>query len=107
MRPAVLLVGVLGCGSGASSQGTAAGSNDCDGVRPKVEQLYRADAQAREPARVAEAVADNTAMVLADCKRDPARITACVPQVSSAADLERRCLIPLDEEGTEGDRLAR
>lgn len=85
-----------------SGSGTA---SSCDDLRPHVEELYRAEAKAKEPKRVDEAVADNTAMVLNDCAKAPDKVVACVNAVASVADLERKCLRPLDEEGTEGLEL--
>jgi len=79
----------------------------CDAVRGRVEQLYRAEARAAEPARVDEAVADNTAMVMTDCARAPEKTAACITAATSVKDLEARCLVPIDDEGTEGDRLTR
>jgi hypothetical protein len=90
----------------ASGTGTAAGTG-CAAVRGKIEQLYRTEATGREPSRVNEAVADNTAMAMADCAKDPARFTACIAAVTTAAELDARCLLPIDDEGTEGDKLAR
>jgi len=92
-------------GSG-STAGTVRGG-PCDAVRGRVEQLYRAEARAAEPARVDEAVADNTAMVMTDCARVPEKIAACITAATSVKDLEARCLVPIDDEGTEGDRLTR
>jgi hypothetical protein len=74
----------------------------CDAVRPRVEQLYRAEAQAKEPKRVEEAVADNTQMVMNDCAKDPAKIVPCLAKAATVSELEKDCLIPLDDEGTEG-----
>ncbi|MGE5185037.1 MAG: hypothetical protein ACM31C_23370 [Acidobacteriota bacterium] len=88
----------------AGSAVTAASPTTCADVRPKLEALYRADAQQREPKRVDEAVADNTQMVMNDCAKDTARIVPCVAKASTVAELEKQCLIPLDEEGTEGDQ---
>lgn len=96
-----------GPGSGSATPPTTAGAAPgptCDGVRPKVEQLYRAEAQAKEPKRVEDAVADNTQMVMADCVKDPAKVVACVDKAQSVDELETQCLAPLDEEGTEGAR---
>ncbi len=76
----------------------------CDGAKPKVEALYRAEAQAKEPKRVDEAVADNTAMVMTDCNKQPDRAVPCLAKVTTVAELEKECLIPLDAEGTEGER---
>ncbi len=94
----------VGGGNGGGGGGPA---SLCEGIRPKVEQLYRAEAQAKEPGRVEEAVADNTTMVLNDCVKAPARVAGCVNGASSVAELERQCLAPLDDEGTEGEELRR
>lgn len=77
----------------------------CEGLRPKIERLYRADAAAKEPQRVDEAVADNTAMVMNDCLRAPARVAPCVDRVAAVAEIEQQCLLPLDDEGSEGEEL--
>ena len=93
-------------GSGAAA-GAAQISPACEAVRPRVEQLYRAEAQAREPGRVDEAVTDNTTMVMNDCGKAPDKVAACVTSASTVKDLEARCLAPIDDEGTEGDQRAR
>lgn len=92
-------------GSGAVGSGGTAqpAANTCDGAKARVEQLYRAEAQAKEPKRVDEAVADNTAMVMADCAKDPAKFVPCINAAKSVADLEKQCLVPIDDEGTEGE----
>jgi hypothetical protein len=119
--PAVPILVALACGPGkpvAPPGGdgsahdtacctTAGTATACAAVRGKIEQLYRTEATAREPARVNEAVADNTAMAMADCARDPAKVSACITAVTTAAELDARCLLPIDDEGTEGDKLAR
>jgi hypothetical protein len=111
---AVALFTCGACGSRtppAGTQGSAAGSGGargpCEAMRGRVEQLYRAEARAKEPARVDEAVADNTAMVMADCAQAPDKVTACLTAATTVAELEARCLTPIDDEGTEGDKLAR
>ncbi len=91
-------------GAGSGSAAPAHAPTSCADVRPKVEQLYRADAQQREPKRVDEAMADNTQMVMADCAKDPARTVPCLAKAETIAELEKQCLIPLDVVGTEGDR---
>ena len=117
-RLAVAVAALLACGCSAKGGtpvgGTpVGGSNDgsaarlCDGVRAKVERLYRAEAEAKEPKRVDEAVADNTTMVMNDCAKAPAKVAACVNEASSVAALEQKCLAPLDDEGTEGEALHR
>jgi hypothetical protein len=92
-------------GGGGGGEGT--GARPCEGIRAKVERLYRAEAEAKEPKRVDEAVADNTTMVMNDCARAPAKVAACVNDASSVADIEKKCLVPLDDEGTEGEALRR
>lgn len=107
----VIVIALLGCGSSTppAEQGSpiaGSASAACDGTRARVEQLYRAEARTREPKRVDQAVADNTAMVMNDCAKAPARIATCIAAVATVADLEARCLIALDDEGSEGDQLA-
>jgi hypothetical protein len=115
----VVVVVLSGCGSAppvapradtgtavAAPSGSPTGTT-CDGARGKVEQLYRAAARDKEPARVTELVADNTAMVMHDCATAPDRIAACVAAAATASELETRCLVPLDDEGTEGEKRSR
>ena len=90
----------------AGSGSTAGRGGPCDAVRARVEQLYRDEAKAKEPSRVDEAVADNTAMVMNDCAQAPGKVAACIAAVTTVKDLEARCLAPIDDEGTEGDKLA-
>jgi hypothetical protein len=91
---------VPAAGSGGSTGSATAG---CDSARAKVEGLYRAEAQTREPTRAEEATADNTAMVMTDCAKAPATVVACIGGVATVAALEKQCLAPLDAEGTEGE----
>src|SRR5512135_1610910 len=93
-----------GTGSGSTTVTTGPVPTTCEGARGKVEALYRAEAQAKEPKRVDEAVADNTAMVMTDCAKQPDKTVACLARVTTVAELEKDCLIPLDPEGTEGER---
>jgi len=103
--PAVLACGCSGKPAAAAPASPATG-NGCAAARGKVEQLYRTEARVREPGRVDEAVADNTAMVMTDCAKAPARVTACIAAAGTAAELEARCLAPIDDEGSEGDQAA-
>ncbi|MEO6776545.1 MAG: hypothetical protein ABI467_26610 [Kofleriaceae bacterium] len=89
-------------GSGSAAAIASGTATTCDQVRPRVEALYRDDAQHHEPTRVAEAVSDNTTMVMNDCTKDPGKFVPCLAKVVTVAELERSCLIPLDDEGTEG-----
>lgn len=98
-----------GPGTGSAGSGTpvtppVSNANTCDEVKPRIETLYRAEAQTRDPKRVDDFVADNTAMVMADCAKDPARFVPCISSAPTVADLEKQCVVPLDDEGTEGDR---
>jgi hypothetical protein len=97
-------------GSGASG-GTGGGTGDaseCERVKPAVTALYEAEAKATGAAeKDATFVADNVAMVMKDCAQEPGRVAACAGAAASVAQLEKDCLIPLDPEGTEGDRLGK
>jgi hypothetical protein len=90
--------------AGSAGSGATAGSAtaSCDGVRAHVVELYRNELTgSANPG----AVDDNTAMVMKDCAKDPARVAACAAGAKSVTELEHGCLIPLDPEGTEGDAL--
>jgi len=75
----------------------------CDNVKPRVEALYRAEGQQREPKRVDEYVADNTTMIMNDCVKEPAKFAPCLASAASVAQMEQDCAIPLDDEGTEAE----
>ncbi|MDB4959393.1 MAG: hypothetical protein JWO36_6962 [Myxococcales bacterium] len=92
-----------GSGSSAGTGSAEATPTTCEDVRPRIEQLYRTEALAKEPKRVDEAVADNTKMVMTDCAKNPARFVPCLANAASVAELEKQCLVPLDDEGTEGE----
>lgn len=106
----VLCAAVLLCACGgkpsSSGDGKTGDPAECAAVRGKIEQLYRAEAQTRDPKRVEEAVSDNTTMVMNDCARAPARVSACVRAASTVPGVEK-CLAPLDDEGTDGEELKR
>ncbi|HEX2689993.1 MAG TPA: hypothetical protein VHN14_25420 [Kofleriaceae bacterium] len=93
--------------TGGAMSGGAPTSTACDASRGKVAQLYRALARGGAPARADEVVADNTTMVMNDCVKAPDKVTACITAATTVRELETRCLLPLDEEGTEGDQFAR
>src|SRR5260221_8953996 len=93
-----------GSGTGDSTVVPPGNPTTCDGAKAKVEALYRAEAQQKEPKRVDEAVADNTTMVMNDCGKAPAKVLPCLNKVTTRPQMEKQCLIPLDEEGTEGDK---
>jgi hypothetical protein len=109
----IVLVATLVACSGKQGSPPTTGSNGsntppaggCEGVRGKVEQLYRAEAQAKEPTRVDEAVADNTRMVMLECAKAPDQVSACIAGVATVKDLETACLPALDDEGSETDVL--
>lgn len=107
MRLALLLLVACACPAkkpvqqGRGSAVPLVTATTCDGVKPRVEQLYRAEAEAKEPKHVDEAVADNTQMVMNDCVKDPAKTVPCLAKAATVSELEKGCLIPLDDEGTE------
>ena len=116
----LIVVALFACGSpstppveptGGATTGNSSGGGvplsgtTCDAVRAKVEELYRAAARGGDPVRVNEAVADNTTMVMNDCAKAPDKATACITAATTVHELEARCLEPLDDEGTEGDRV--
>ncbi len=68
----------------------------CDALKDKVAGLYQK--QLTDP--VDGEVDDNTHMILTDCRTDPARFLPCIEGAASVAQLERDCVIPLDDEGT-------
>ncbi len=90
--------GGTGTGSGSGVEVPPTG-DVCMAMRPKVEQLYRAEAQAQEPKRVDEATADNTAMVMGDCAKAPQKVAACLQAAQTVADIEKTCLERLDPAG--------
>lgn len=104
----VLAIALVACacpnkktgGAGTGSNVEVPPSGDaCAAMRPKVEQLYRAEAQANEPTRVDDATADNTAMVMGDCANAPAKVAACLQAARTVADIEKNCLQRLDPAG--------
>lgn len=86
---------------GTGSGGGPTTGTPCERVTAKVRELYRADAQSDE------AIADNTAMVIAECNRAPDPVSACIAGVTTVNALEATCLPKLDEEGSEADVLVR
>ena len=112
---ALVLLGACACGrggGGGGGTGTGGGSGgggggsaaDCEAVRERVRQLYAAVSRPEaKPDAPDTFVADNTQMVIAECVREPGRVVPCVKRVSTALELESRCLAPLDDEGSEGD----
>lgn len=81
----------------------------CAKVKPRVQSLYQ---KSRDPiadqdkALADDLLAANVTMVMNDCRADPARVAPCAERAADAAELERSCLIPLDDEGAvDGDPL--
>ena len=102
----LFLVGTASaCGRSAGERGAGtAGGDTCDAVMPHLRVIYMAEAQAREPTRVEEAVADNVAMSMAQCRRQP-EFAACANRATDVQQLETGCFPALDDEGSEGDRF--
>ena len=102
--------GGTGPGTGTGSGTGVDDASACDGQAEHVRGLYEA-AAARVPtgtpmptatATAGTEVADNVAMVMAECKAAPARVVPCLREDTADAQLERTCLAPLDDEGREG-----
>lgn len=118
---------VIGCSGGGRTGGSGGGDDSggggggggtpaavdprCEAVRPRVRSLYQAAqaaaTQKPEPELAADLLAADVAMVMSDCAFDPDRVAPCAERASDAAELERTCLVPLDEEGAvDGDRFS-
>jgi hypothetical protein len=116
---ACLLVAAAACSRSAtpragSSDGgvTASRAPRCTALAERVRAIYGAEAPAQaDPDRralEADLLDANVDMVLADCRQDPERALPCLERARAVADLERDCLIPLDDEGlVEGSRFER
>jgi hypothetical protein len=92
-----------GSGTGAGTGGGGDTSGDpaaCDGIADKVKALYEANAERTK--MTPEEVADNTAMVLAECRAAPNHVVTCMGRVTSVVQLETLCMPKLDDEGSEG-----
>ncbi len=93
-------------GAAIGGDGGGGGGGDpaaCAELAPTVRALYQAEAG--PDGLTAEEVADNTELVLAECREAPARVVACARAATGVAQLERDCLAPLDDEGSEGRRF--
>ena len=111
----LVFVFLLACsskqGTTTNGSGVGGGTNEqltgCDAAKKKVGELYRAEATANKekPERVEESIADNTAMVMNECRAQPDKVIGCINRVSSANELEKQCLAQLDDEGSEGEAL--
>lgn len=100
-----------GPGPGGDRTPPAAAALDprCARLRPRVEALYqraRPPADDKDKALAADLLAADVAMVMNDCRAEPDRVAPCAERAADAAELERACLIPLDDEGAvDGDAL--
>jgi hypothetical protein len=79
----------------------------CARLRPRVQSLYeKARAPAADTALADDLLAADVTMVMNDCRADPDRVAPCAERAPDVAELERTCLIPLDDEGAvDGDRI--
>jgi hypothetical protein len=96
-----------GSGSGSGSAATPPAEEtitSCEGAKGKLGKLYRAELEKKDPKNVDELVADNTAMVLKDCKKAPDRVIPCLIAAQTVKDVETKCVVQLDDEGTEGEQ---
>ena len=108
---AIALLSVTGCpnkrgpkGQTGGDGGEAVSARRCDALRDRVRDLYAdADKPATDDGKrelAADILAANVEMVMTDCAEQPSRLVPCIEQAGSSADIERDCLIPLDDEGT-------
>jgi len=118
-RALLLAAAASACSPGGSARtagddsggGPAAADLDprCAKVQPRVRSLYQKaqdPAADKDKALADDLLAANVTMVMNDCRADPARVAPCAERVADAAELERTCLIPLDDEGAvDGDPL--
>jgi hypothetical protein len=110
MFAAALWLLLIGCGtakpagegpSGPDVVTATTSVSECAGLQEKLLALY----QQAHNGKGETVVADNAAMVMADCKIDPSRIVPCVKNATTAAELTKKCTLPIDDAGTEGVRL--
>jgi hypothetical protein len=94
--------GTTGKGNGDGNVKKPPVSAVCDKQRDKVEKLYRGAITETDPKKRAAAeaaVPDNVQMIMNDCRTDPKRFGPCLERVTTVADMEKSCIIPLDDEG--------
>ena len=109
MRWLVVVVVLVACSAPAATTTTTSTATPpqtiatCDSVKPRVEAMYRTEGQQREPKRVDEYVSDNTTMIMNDCVKNPPKFAPCLAAAATVAQMEQECVIPLDDEGTEGE----
>ena len=99
------------CGCKSSPTTTPATNNaasaaTCATIHDHLVELYRADALAKEPARVQAATVDNVTMAEHECAHAAASFPGCAAAATSAAQFESTCMPTLDSEGSEGDKFA-
>lgn len=87
-------------GPGGGDGGDPVAIKRCDGLQDRVKRLYEQAMTDEKPELAADLLEADVAMVMTDCRDQPSRVAPCVEKAQSAADIERDCLIPLDDEGT-------
>jgi len=109
----LIVLALVACGS-KNKEGTGTGTGtgtqaSCAQIQAHVTDLYKADAKANVGSGTGEnpdeEVADNVTMVMNDCAAKPDTVAPCAQAAKTVAELEQRCLLPLDDEGSEGDRF--
>lgn len=111
------LLGLFGCSNGAKATGNTAPPSaidagptgpaavaDCDKLRDHIAGIYQraqpVDINAAKQERRNAVTKDNVSMVIADCRKDPPRFAPCIKAAVSVSQLERDCLIKLDDDGS-------
>ena len=105
-----------GTGNGTGDGGTEGPPVDprvCDEARAHVTSLYRAEmpntqnATADVAALEEQIVADNVDMMLIECRANARRFVPCLASAVSVAQMERDCLVALDDQGSEGSQFSK
>ena len=100
LRVLVVALLALGCGPDKGTGGPGPGaSGPCAEVADTVRALYSTERSGNAELD-AELLEANVHMVLADCETDAARFSACIRRAGTVEALERDCLVPLADDGS-------
>lgn len=108
MRSSGMLLMVLctACGQSQAPVAPQAGDDagdtaNCESLTRKATGLYQVAAvdEGLAPNLHTEFVEANVHMVMVDCHAQPKLVISCVASAETVADIESKCLIPLDDSG--------
>jgi hypothetical protein len=90
-------------GTGKPPPTTGHTAAECDGLTEALTKLYATPAPPDESPEAAalrrQEQSDNVNMVLTDCRKDPNRVIPCAKTATNTDQLERACMLPLDDDG--------